>query len=135
MTGEQQMRGKRTKKSEPQETKHPDWQKTFVECNLDKAAKEATKTYIADTDRLWGVFEQFLLDGYAVKLSYDARSDAIGAYSTHSDPKHPSYPYCLTARAPDVMSAIGVLLYKHYVMLDASWQNHAQREFTPDQWA
>lgn len=110
--------------------------KGWVPCDLTKDLKDAGKVWVAQhTDDLGGKVESLVSDGYKVSMSLDRIHDCFQASVTCTDPERDDYGFCLTARAPDVWSALGMLLYKHYIVLDGQWASREATASSSDKWA
>jgi len=110
--------------------------KGFVACDLTKEVKEQGKVWVTDNaPNLGAKVEALVSDGYKVSLSFDRVHDCYQASCTCTDAENGDYGFCLTARAPDVWSSLGMLLFKHYVVLDGEWASRAASASTSDKWA
>jgi len=135
VTSELRDKKPKPKSGEKAQAPRESWEKTFVSCNLADEDKKAIRDSLQDFEGILTMFGQMLINGYKASFSYDARSDAVGCYCTQTDKKDRAYAYCLTARGPDMPSALASLVYKHYTMLDGIWDNEVSRNFESDQWA
>lgn len=109
--------------------------KGFVACDLAKDVREQAKAWVAEHSQDLGPKTEALIsDGYKVSLSCDRVHDCFQASATCTDVDKDDYGFCLTARAPDVWSALGILLYKHYIVLDGEWASRASTASTSDKW-
>lgn len=65
--------------------------------------------------------------GYTVGLKHDERDDcekvSVTAVSVNPDVNG----YCLTGRGADLYTALKVVVYKHFVMLQGDWRNEVDR--------
>lgn len=115
-------------------TDTPEW-KGFVDCNLDKAMKEAAKKWIASNaaDQMVKVSE-LVDDGYKVSFSLDRYHDAYQASMSYQVNGGPNSGYTLSARGPDLAGAVGMLLYKHFIVLEGDWSQGAKRSKDTDPW-
>lgn len=109
--------------------------KGFVSCDLDKALKEQSKVWVNENREALGEKSEALVtDGYKISLSMDRIHDCFQASATCTDSESEDYGFCLTARAPDVWSALGVLLFKHYVVLEGDWASREATATKGDKW-
>jgi len=122
---------KQTQRAQP--TK--DWGNVqFVKCDLDDKMRSDVKERIVPPDVLLTQLTELVDSGYKVSFGYEKRNDCVGVYATMPDETHHHHGMCLSARGPDVPAALKVLLYKHYVLLDAHWGNPVERDFEANQW-
>lgn len=109
--------------------------KGFVPCDLTKDLKEAGKVWVAQhADDLSSNTEKLVDNGYKVSFSFDRVHDCFQASATCTDAENADYGFCLTARAPELWSALGLLMYKHYVVLDCDWNSREATPTTSDKW-
>lgn len=75
-----------------------------------------------------GVFT-FMCDCIDKRLKFSCSYDAFGggcqAFLTPGDEKDKNYGFTLSARAPDLLNAVSLLHYKHYVLFKQDWPKEA----------
>jgi hypothetical protein len=121
----------------PKKQQRPQFElKGFISCDLSKDLKEQGKVWVAQhTDDLGAKVEALATDGYKISMSADRIHDCFQASATCTDAENADYGFCLTARAPDIWSALGMLLYKHYVVLEGEWASREATASSADKWA
>lgn len=120
----------RTKKRAQQS----DW-KGFVTCNLGKAEKDDARKWIAGYQKsLEDTICELVEAGYKVSFSQDRFHDASQTSLTCTDEESLNHGRTLIGRGPDLMSAFGMCLYKHFVMLDGDWSTREASEDSSDKW-
>lgn len=112
----------------------PKWTVVFVPCELDKATKEKVKDFDPDGEWTLDAIDRMVLEGYKISISQDKYHDCVGAFCTMPDIQHPSHGQCLTARGPGWLSALKVLAYKHFTVLDGNWGTEVSQERSKDEW-
>ena len=112
----------------------PEW-KGFVDCNLDKSTKEKAKAWVIEqAAEHMSKISALVDDGYKISFSLDRFHDAYQASMSYQVNGHTNSGFTLSARGPDLGSAVGMLLYKHFVVLDGDWSNGTQRSKDADPW-
>lgn len=112
----------------------PEW-KGFVDCNLDKALKQAFHAWCetAVIDPMVKVAE-LVDDGYKVSFSLDRYHDAYQAALSYQVNGHENSGLTLSGRGPDLNGALMMVLYKHLVVLEGKWGGGTQRSKDTDPW-
>jgi len=110
------------------------WEVQFVQCELDKSTKETVKKWDVKYEATLDGFERLITEGYKVSISRDKYHDCVGVFMTMPDGSHPSHGYCLSARAPGILDAIKVLVYKHFQILDGDWGTINNQPQSRDSW-
>jgi hypothetical protein len=95
----------------------------FVALRVSEEQKVAFQQWASDNeDDLPELLVNFVGDNYKVSLNLDARNDCYIASATGTDDNRINRAKCMTARSKNLMEALFLLLYKHYVMCEAgSW--------------
>jgi len=104
----------------------------FVTCDLDASTKESAKEWIKKQDGLDEIMER-LLDGYKLSISQDLYNDCFQASLTSTDENSPNFGWCLVGRAPTYLSAVGMVAYKHLIILAGEWSD-SQSVSKRDDW-
>lgn len=97
------------------------WEVLFVSCELDKSVKEQVKAH--DPKFTWTVdaIDRLMADGYKISMSPDKAHDCVGVYATIKDMSHKNYGLCLAARGQNYLTALKVLAFKHFNILEEDW--------------
>lgn len=93
----------------------------FVSCSLSEEDKAHVKEHLLGSSDILDKLEDLCREGYKISVSFDERSDAVGAFMTRVSQGDPHTGWTLTARAPFAVAALTVLLYKHFEMLKEDW--------------
>jgi hypothetical protein len=93
----------------------------FVRCELDKATKEQVKSWDSKYERTFDGLARLIDAGYKVSLAHDNYHDCCAAFCTMSDKSHDHNGFCLTARGPNILDVLKVLIFKHYNVLGEHW--------------
>lgn len=110
------------------------WEVVFVKCELDKETKEQAKKWDLKYEATFNGLERLINDGYKLSISRDTYHDATGVFLTMPTREHAHHGYCLTARGPDILSALKMLVYKHYNVLGEHWDTEVAERPRHDVW-
>lgn len=109
--------------------------KGFVPCNLGKQEKQDAQQWIAaNAGEFFTLLEKIVGDGYKFSVSLDRFHDCFSSSLTCTDPDNSNIGWCLSGRAPDAWSAVGMVLYKHLVVLDGVWDTREPSGDRDDKW-
>lgn len=106
----------------------------FVQCELDKATKEKVKNLDPKLEQTMDGFDRLISDGYKISFAPDKYHDCVGVFATIADNQHHHYGQCLTARGPNALMALKVLVYKHFTVLGENWGTPVAQEKHRDEW-
>ena len=106
----------------------------WVKAELSESEKADLKGREISEAELVDSLEGIIAAGYKISISYDERSDCVGAYLTAPKELFPGRTVCLSARAPSVGYAITVLLYKHFEKLKEDWRGGLEDTKERDAW-
>lgn len=106
----------------------------FVQCELDKNTKGTVRNWDTDLAATTGGFDRLLVDGYKISFSPDRYHDCVGVFATMPDKDHKHHGLCLTARGPNALMALKVLVYKHFTILGEDWGTPVAQEKHRDEW-
>lgn len=109
-------------------------QTQWVACELTKAQKDKLKAQKPDTDALFKALEGLISQGYRFTTSWDMRADCVGCYLTAPKERDSEPAKCLSARAPDLFSAVMVLCFKHFTLLNEDWSGSVKANGIIDPW-
>lgn len=93
----------------------------FVECNLDADQKAHAKAWVQTNPPTWEYLSELVDSEYKVSFAYDNYHSTYQCSLTCVKHGNPNEGWCLVARAPDAMSAFGMVVYKHTMILDGVW--------------
>jgi hypothetical protein len=80
-------------------------------------AREAATT-LSDVGE---IFTQMISEGYKLSASHDGYGGGVQVFMTPTDPEGENAGWTLTARAPFLLQAVGVLAWKHYTLFSQKW--------------
>jgi len=102
--------------------------------NIDLTLKqgEHMKQLYADHEKLLDDWQNLLESGYKVTVSQDTYNDCFSAYVIPVGEEHPNKGHILSARGSDFLKAVRGALYRHYVLFDAVWTDHARQTIDSD---
>lgn len=97
-----------------------DWQQfDFVEVRLNEEEKtDFKKRYSSEADKLLGMVDEIVKNGYKISSSYDTTNNCIIVALTCKEPNSPNFNYVMTSRAGEVWEATALAMYKHYFCCD-----------------
>lgn len=93
----------------------------FVPCDLSAEQKKEAKEYLAANVPTWDSLIKLIESDYKVSFSYDDYHSTFQCTLMATRATDPNYGWCLVGRAPDAQNAYGMVLYKHYMILDGLW--------------
>jgi hypothetical protein len=79
-----------------------------------------------DEDGIYNFLSDCVKMKMKFSLSYDNFGGGVQAFLTPSAEDDPNLGYTLSARAPDVFNAIGLLHYKHFVLFKRDWPKETE---------
>jgi len=97
--------------------------KGFKDFKLTSEQLEAFAVDGVHDDDLMDLVQSTLADGYKISLTYNGQADTYNASMTCNNEKLANMGYTLSAFAPTLYTALGLLMYKHHVLLDGDWGN------------
>ena len=100
----------------------PQWQ-GYKNINIPASHIAECENYLADTKNVWQDFLTLLNKGYTVKQYLDTKdmSYKCTLHCVNSD--EPNAGYAMSAFGGDWYSALGCVLYKHFVLADEDWSS------------
>lgn len=119
-------------KTKPQ--KVTDWNAAFVRCELDASTKEQVKKWDPKFEATMDAVDRLLSDGYKISVSPDKYHDCVGAFMTMPEVAHKHHGQCLTARGPNYLQAMKVLVFKHFQVLQEEWGSPVDQKASRDEW-
>lgn len=97
--------------------------KGFVECRLTDTQKEAFRHWDLDGNDAFDLVVTSVQTGHKLSLSYNRANDNFVASLTCTDMTSPNGGYTLSAFAPDLWTALRLVVFKHEVVLERRWEN------------
>lgn len=94
----------------------------IVSVRFDRRDKDDYKGFV-DNNPEW-VLEQahdLVAEDNKITLSWDSRSDCFMASISCYNDKSPNYKHTMISRAPTLVDALGVALYKHVIIAERDW--------------
>lgn len=70
------------------------------------------------------------LQGYNVRIAWDAYSSCFQANLVPFQPENPNFGFAISARGVTPERAVSLLLYKHYAIFEENWGNFYQAKTT-----
>lgn len=110
------------------------WEVLFVQCELDAATKKQVKAWDGEYKTTLDAVERLILDGYKISSSFDRFHDCVGVFCTMPQADHKHHGLCLSARAPNFLDALKVLVFKHFTLLQENWDTNVNAAPKQDQW-
>lgn len=127
------MAGKGTKKKDGNGDK-PEFA-GFIQHSLRKEEKQAFDQWVVSAEEIAGMVDRLLDSGYRITLAYDSYHKAFQCSLICQSANDVNAGWCLTARAPDGMSAMYLALFKHFVLLGGDWSEFHHRQDELEEWA
>lgn len=106
----------------------------FVRSELTAQEKEHVKSQQYVWDDIPEHINALVEAGYKLSISADKRTDAVAVWLSPIEDSNPNFGYVLSARGPDVLSALSVAIYKHYTKFDGVWPKDGDTQQL-DSWA
>lgn len=110
------------------------WEVDFVHVDLDKAQKLEVREYDITGEKTLDLLSRLTLEGYKFSVIYDRGNDATICSITSPKSEDGERSWCLSARAPDMLSAMRVLAYKIIVILDGDLEHLRDDGAVKDSW-
>jgi len=114
--------------------KRQPWEVDFVFIELDAAQKRAVQEWDIDGAASILALDNLLLAGHKLSLVHDVRNDCTIASITTARIEGGGRQKCLSARGPDLVSAMRVLAYKVVKVLDGDLSAMADIAEARSQW-
>lgn len=122
------------KKPEVKGTSTGNFQQQFVKCELPKETKESVKSWDPKYEKTLDGLDRLVMDGYKISLAFDKYHDCVGAFCSMVGQGHKHAGWCLTARGPNFLSALKVLIFKHFTVLQEDWLAEVDQAGSRDDW-
>lgn len=111
-------RGTGNRGAEPRDKYSPP---QFVKRRLSDKELEAAKAAADNYSDVGEIVSQMIDESYKFSASHDTWGGGVQVFMTPSDPDSPNMGMTLSARAPNLISAVAVLCYKHYTLFAQMW--------------
>jgi len=96
----------------------------FFNVELNAEQKAEAKVYIRNDENVAIEIENALASGYKITVSKDGRTDGYQASLQCNDAESENAGLCMSAYANHWYSALGVLMFKHNVVLNKHWEQY-----------
>jgi len=97
--------------------------KGFKDFRLTNDQLAAFATDGVHDDDLMDLVQASLAEGYKLTFTYNGQSDTYNASMTCNDDKSGNFGYTMSLFGPNFYTALGLLMYKHHILLDGDWNN------------
>lgn len=114
--------------------KRQPWEVDFLHIELDTAQKKAVQQWDVDGTASILALENHLLAGCKLSLVHDSRNDCTIASLTTAKVEGGERQVCISARGPDLVSAVRVLAYKIVKILDGDLGSARETAEQRSQW-
>lgn len=106
----------------------------FVSCELSDEQKKHVKAHLPAMDQALDSVDRFVRDGYKLSIRFEDRSMAYAVWLTGPEKDSTNSGLVLSARGPSLVAALGVLLYKHFEVLQEDWTSADVQLSKRDSW-
>jgi len=93
----------------------------FVKYRLNDDELSQAKSACENATDIGEIVSQFVAEGYKFSAGKDNYGGGIQVFLTPSVPTSVNTGWTLTARAPDLTAAVGMLAWKHYTLFGMDW--------------
>lgn len=93
----------------------------FVNVAVAVADEGKIADFLPTADAVYDGMMELMMAGYRIGFNYDMQRDAVIASLTCRDDKSANHNGVLNAFAGDWFTALRVVMYKHYVILNEDW--------------
>jgi len=93
----------------------------FVQYRLSATDLEAARNAASDSTDVGEIVAQFIAEGYKFSASFDKYGGGTQCFITPQAPENRNAGWTLSARAPSLIEAVGVLCWKHYTLFMQEW--------------
>jgi hypothetical protein len=93
----------------------------FVKYRLTEKELAQARAACASPLDLGAIIGNFVDEGYKISIGHDNYGGGFQAFATSAVKDGPNFGWTLTARAPDVEQALGMLAYKHFTLFNRQW--------------
>lgn len=97
--------------------------KGFKDFKLNPEQLEAFAHFEAHDDDLMDLVQSSLGADYKLTFTYNGQSDTYNAAMTCNADKDVNQGYTMSAFAPSMYTALRLLMFKHWVLLEGNWGN------------
>lgn len=91
-----------------------------------RLTNEQINAFVTDgvhDEDLMDLVQASLAEGYKLTFTYNGQSDTYNASMTCNDDKSANFGYTMSSFGPNFYTALGLLMYKHYILLVGDWNN------------
>lgn len=114
--------------------KRQPWEVDFVHIELDASQKKAVQSWDETGEASISALSSHCLAGCKISVVYDGRNDCFICSITTAKIEGGERQVCLSARGPDLVSAIRVLAYKIIKILDGDLSTAKETGEARSQW-
>jgi len=100
----------------------------FVKYRLTDDEMDQAKNAATEMADIGEIFAQLIGEGYKVSASYDNYGKGVQVFLTPSNKDNANFGWTLTARAPMLLLAVGVLCWKHYTLFMQNWPKEVSEQ-------
>lgn len=118
------------KRKKPETAKKAEF-KGFFNFEMDVEQKAECKAWIRNDEEVAIAISDAVASQYKLTISMDSRSGGYQATMQAYDPKDVNAGLCMSAYAKHWYDALGVLMYKHVIILGKDW--NAAEETVPEE--
>lgn len=93
----------------------------YANVNIPAAHEKPAQAYALDSKACFMALNEALLEGYSLKIYADHKEETFRASITCMNPDDDNFGFILSAFADDWTTALGILLYKHYILCQRVW--------------
>lgn len=110
------------RKVEDQREKRATWQ-GFLDFKLDNEQLEEMDGWEPTPAEMWELVDRLMNDGYRLTLSYSVKLKTATCTVMDDDPKRKSGGWGLSSGDADGAHALKAALYKHFLVLEGTWDS------------
>ncbi len=97
----------------------------FIKYRLTDEELETAKEIELDPEDLAEFMVDVILERYKFSCSFDNWGGGVQCFLTPGDSENANFGYTLSARAPNLLSAVGLLRFKHINLFSGIWPKEA----------
>lgn len=99
---------------------------SFVKYRLNDDEMAQAKEACTSMSDVGEILTQMVDEGYKISVSHDDYGGGMQAFMTPGKRESVNSGWTLTARAPTLLAAVGVLAWKHYTLFSQIWPKEAE---------
>lgn len=94
----------------------------FFNVEIPTEMKADCKAFIRNDEEIALLIEEALSSGYKITVTKDVKNDSLQATMQCNNASDPNAGLCMSAYSPHWYNSIAVLMWKHFKMLNKSWE-------------